>query len=177
MQDTCIAADAILRNVPMVSRDELRSAIADKPAHTFGVSCRDRTDEQVFSGRSHRHPRDPLAPARSTAAPRLEREVHYLSMEFLMGRSLMKDAFNLTASATRSPVRSRILARSAADILRPSRTQGWQRRPTALPHAATDSLATEGILATGYSPKRGIFRQRIVDGRQTEVVIGGARVP
>jgi glucan phosphorylase len=78
-----------------ISRDELRSAIADKLCAHFGVTAETATDEQVFQAAAIviREILSRLHTFDSRTAP--EREVHYLSMEFLMGRSLMKDAFNL----------------------------------------------------------------------------------
>ena len=79
-----------------ISRDELRSAIADKLCAHFGVTAETATDEQVFQAAAIviREILSRLHTFDSRTAP--EREVHYLSMEFLMGRSLMKDAFNLS---------------------------------------------------------------------------------
>ena len=78
-----------------ISRDELRSAIADKLCAHFGVTAETATDEQVFQAAAIviREILSRLHTFDSRTAP--EREVHYLSMEFLMGRSLMKDAFYL----------------------------------------------------------------------------------
>jgi len=78
-----------------ISRDELRGAIADKLSAHFGVTAENATDEQVFQAAAIviREILSRLHTFDSRTAP--EREVHYLSMEFLMGRSLMKDAFNL----------------------------------------------------------------------------------
>ncbi len=73
-----------------ISRDELRSAIADKLCAHFGVTAGDATDEQVFQAAAIviREILSRLHTFDSRTAP--EREVHYLSMEFLMGRSLIK---------------------------------------------------------------------------------------
>lgn len=98
-----------------ISRDELRSAIADKLCAHFGVTAGDATDEQVFQAAAIviREILSRLHTFDSRTAP--EREVHYLSMEFLMGRSLMKDAFNLgIGDALTGALED--LGRSAADI-------------------------------------------------------------
>ena len=78
-----------------ISRAELRGAIADKLSAHFGVTAENATDEQVFQAAAIviREILSRLHTFDNRTVP--EREVHYLSMEFLMGRSLMKDAFNL----------------------------------------------------------------------------------
>lgn len=69
-----------------ISRDELRGAIADKLSAHFGVTAETATDEQVFQAAAIviREILSRLHTFDSRTAP--EREVHYLSMEFLMGR-------------------------------------------------------------------------------------------
>ena len=154
-----------------ISRDELRSAIADKLCAHFGVTAETATDEQVFQAAAIviREILSRLHTFDSRTAP--EREVHYLSMEFLMGRSLMKDAFNLgIGDALTGALED--LGRSAADIFETEPDAGLGNGGLGrLAACYMDSLATEGIPATGYSLcyELGIFRQRIVDGRQTEV--------
>ena len=154
-----------------ISRDELRGAIADKLSAHFGVTAENATDEQVFQAAAIviREILSRLHTFDSRTAP--EREVHYLSMEFLMGRSLMKDAFNLgIGDALIGALED--LGRSAADIFETEPDAGLGNGGLGrLAACYMDSLATEGIPATGYSLcyELGIFRQRIVDGRQTEV--------
>ena len=88
-----------------------------------------------------------------------------------MGRSLMKDAFNLgIGDALTGALED--LGRSAADIFETEPDAGLGNGGLGrLAACYMDSLATEGIPATGYSLcyELGIFRQRIVGGRQTEV--------
>ncbi len=99
------------------------------------------------------------------------RQVHYLSMEFLMGRSLMKNAYNLGVSDILSSALEE-LGFHAADV--------FESEPDAalgngglgrLAACYLDSLSTLEIPATGYSIcyELGIFRQRIVDGQQVEL--------
>ena len=154
-----------------ISRDELRGAIADKLSAHFGVTAENATDEQVFQAAAIviREILSRLHTFDNRTVP--EREVHYLSMEFLMGRSLMKDAFNLgIGDALTGALED--LGRSAADIFETEPDAGLGNGGLGrLAACYMDSLATEGIPATGYSLcyELGIFRQRIVDGRQTEV--------
>ena len=135
-----------------ISRDELRGAIADKLSAHFGVTAETATDEQVFQAAAIviREILSRLHTFDSRTAP--EREVHYLSMEFLMGRSLMKDAFNLgIGDALTGALED--LGRSAADIFETEPDAGLGNGGLGrLAACYMDSLATEGIPATGYSP-------------------------
>ena len=164
-----------------ISRDELRSAIADKLCAHFGVTAETATDEQVFQAAAIviREILSRLHTFDSRTAP--EREVHYLSMEFLMGRSLMKDAFNLgIGDALTGALED--LGRSAADIFETEPDAGLGNGGLGrLAACYLDSMTTLDIPAAGYSIcyELGIFRQRIVDGQQVELPdnwkdIGGA---
>lgn len=154
-----------------ISRDEVRSAIEDKLCAHFAVTAKTASDDQVFQASAIviREIMSRLLAVEETRLP--EREVHYLSMEFLMGRSLMKNAFNLgIADALTGALED--LGRSAADIFEAENDAGLGNGGLGrLAACYMDSLATLGIPATGYSLcyELGIFRQRIVDGKQTEV--------
>ena len=99
-----------------------------------------------------------------------EKEVHYLSMEFLMGRSLMKNAYNLgVAEALTGALED--MGRNASDIFETEPDAGLGNGGLGrLAACYMDSMATEGIAATGYSIcyELGIFKQKIEDGSQTE---------
>ena len=154
-----------------ISRDELRSAIEDKLCAHYGVTALDATDEQVFQASAIviREIMSRVLTFDSSVQP--EREVHYLSMEFLMGRSLMKNAFNLgVAEALEGALND--LGRSAADIFETEPDAGLGNGGLGrLAACYMDRLATQDIPATGYSLcyELGIFRQKIENGRQTEV--------
>lgn len=154
-----------------ISRDEVRSAIEDKLCAHFAVTAKTASDDQVFQASAIviREIMSRLLAVEETRLP--EREVHYLSMEFLMGRSLMKNAFNLgIADALTGALED--LGRNAADIFEAENDAGLGNGGLGrLAACYMDSLATLGIPATGYSLcyELGIFRQRIVDGKQTEV--------
>ena len=154
-----------------ISRDELRSAIEDKLCAHYGVTALDATDEQVFQASAIviREIMSRVLTFDSSVQP--EREVHYLSMGFLMGRSLMKNAFNLgVAEALEGALND--MGRSAADIFETEPDAGLGNGGLGrLAACYMDSLATQDIPATGYSLcyELGIFRQKIENGRQTEV--------
>ncbi len=99
------------------------------------------------------------------------KEVHYLSLEFLMGRSLEKNAYNLGLLET---------LKSAISDLGFSPAELFESEPDAglgngglgrLAACYLDSMSTLEIPATGYSIcyHLGIFKQKIVDGGQVEL--------
>ena len=154
-----------------ISRDELRGAIADKLSAHFGVTAENATDEQVFQAAAIviREILSRLHTFDSRTAP--EREVHYLSMEFLMGRSLMKNAFNLGLGEILTEALDELGFR-AADIFECEPDAGLGNGGLGrLAACYLDSMTTLDIPAAGYSIcyELGIFRQRIVDGQQVEL--------
>ena len=154
-----------------ISRDELRSAIEDKLCARFGVTANVATDAQVFQASAIviREIMSRVLTFDSTTPP--EREVHYLSMEFLMGRSLMKNAFNLgVADALTGALED--MGRSAADIFETEPDAGLGNGGLGrLAACYLDSMATQDIPASGYSLcyELGMFRQKIENGKQVEV--------
>ena len=154
-----------------ISRDEVRSAIEDKLCAHFGVTSANASDDQVFQA-SAIVIREIMSRLMAYGEDKkADREVHYLSMEFLMGRSLMKNAFNLGISDALTGALSD-LGRNAADIFEEENDAGLGNGGLGrLAACYMDSMASLGIPATGYSIcyELGIFRQKIVDGKQTEV--------
>ena len=100
-----------------------------------------------------------------------KRQVHYLSMEFLMGRSLEKNAYNLGVLDE---------LKEAIEFLGFDPGELFEFEPDAglgngglgrLAACYMDSMTTLEIPATGYSIcyELGIFKQKIVDGQQVEL--------
>ena len=153
-----------------ISRDEMRGALEDKLCAHFAVTGEEATDEQVFQASAMviREIMSRLLAFEKREQP--EKEVHYLSMEFLMGRSLMKNAYNLgVAEALTGALED--MGRNASDIFETEPDAGLGNGGLGrLAACYMDSMATEGIAATGYSIcyELGIFKQKIEDGRQTE---------
>ena len=98
------------------------------------------------------------------------KKVYYMSMEFLMGRSLKNSLYNLGIQDEMSEA----LKQLDVDI-----AQIFELEPDAglgngglgrLAACYLDSMATENLSAMGYSLlyEFGIFKQRIIDGWQTE---------
>ena len=154
-----------------ISRDEMRSAIEDKLCAQFSATSQSATDEQIFQATAIVI-REIMSRFLAVEDPRhAEKEIHYMSMEFLMGRSLMKNAFNLgIGEAVVGALED--LGRSAADIFEEEPDAGLGNGGLGrLAACYMDSMATLGLEATGYSIcyELGIFKQRFEDGKQTEV--------
>ena len=100
-----------------------------------------------------------------------ERQVHYLSLEFLMGRSLEKNAFNLGLLGTlRDALEG--MGFSASDLFEMEPDAGLGNGGLGrLAACYLDSMTTLEIPATGYSIcyELGIFKQKIIDGQQVEL--------
>ncbi len=99
------------------------------------------------------------------------RQVHYLSLEFLMGRSLEKNAYNLGLLDTLTQVLED-LGFSAADLFETEPDAGLGNGGLGrLAACYLDSMTTLEIPATGYSIcyELGIFKQKIIDGNQVEL--------
>ena len=105
--------------INQISREEIRSAIEDKLCAQFSISSNEATDEQIFQAAAIVI-RELMSRLLAVEDPRKgEKEVHYMSMEFLMGRSLMKNAYNLgVADAIVGALED--MGRSAADIRGPA---------------------------------------------------------
>ncbi len=100
-----------------------------------------------------------------------ERQVHYLSMEFLMGRSLLNNAYNL---GVLKPMKAALkdLGIDINDLFESEKDPGLGNGGLGrLAACFMDSMATIGVRATGYTIryKYGIFKQKIVDGEQVEL--------
>ncbi len=154
-----------------ISREEVRSAIEDKLCAQFSISSSEANDEQIFQATAIVI-RELMSRLLAVEDPRKgEREIHYMSMEFLMGRSLMKNAFNLGLSeAVIGALED--MGRNAADIFEDEPDAGLGNGGLGrLAACYMDSLATLGLQATGYSIcyELGIFKQKFVNGKQTEV--------
>ena len=100
-----------------------------------------------------------------------QRQVHYLSLEFLMGRSLEKNAYNLGLLDTLKDALED-MGFSAADLFESEPDAGLGNGGLGrLAACYLDSMTTLEIPATGYSIcyELGIFKQKIIDGKQVEL--------
>ena len=154
-----------------ISRNEVRSAIEDKLCAHFGVTGGEATDAQLFQATAIVI-REIMSRLLVAEDPRhAVKEVHYMSMEFLMGRSLMKNAFNLGISEAVTGALED-MGRNASDIFEAEPDAGLGNGGLGrLAACYMDSMSTLGLEATGYSIcyELGIFKQKFTNGKQTEV--------
>lgn len=157
-----------------ISTSQAKKLITDKLSHFFGVSPTDATDEQFYKAVSM-IVRDRLSEQnsdfRQTANNQDSKQIYYLCMEFLMGRSLKNNLYNLGLTSVFNDALSSMGVK--LDNL-------YELEPDAglgngglgrLAACYLDGLATTGFQSMGYSLRyeAGIFKQKLIDGWQTEV--------
>ncbi len=153
-----------------ITRDEMRSAIEDKLCAHFAVESSSATDDQIFQATAIVI-REIMSRFLAAEDPRhAEKEIHYMSMEFLMGRSLTKNAFNLGVyDALKGALED--MGRDVTDIFEAEPDAGLGNGGLGrLAACYMDSMASMGLQATGYSIcyVLGIFKQVFMNGQQTE---------
>lgn len=157
-----------------LTKKEASALIEAKLSHFFGVTPEEATDEQFYKAiamitrdmlRMGRH--DFEQKAQKTDSKR----VYYMCMEFLMGRSLKNTLYNLNLIAPME---------DALEDFGIKLDKLYEQEPDAglgngglgrLAACYLDALATQGYQGMGYSIlyEYGIFKQKIVDGWQTEM--------
>ena len=152
----------------------LEKALSDKLMINFGKTAEEATDAEMMKAAALVL-RDVMAVRKVATRKRTAREgrkqVHYLSLEFLMGRSLMKNAYNLGVLPELKEALNN-LGFKAADIfeIEPDAALG-NGGLGRLAACYLDSMTTLEIPATGYSIcyELGIFKQKILEGQQVEL--------
>ena len=153
---------------------ELKEKITAALSHNFGVSPEQASDEFFYKATVMvllDIMRDCRADFRKQTEEQQAKMVYYLSMEFLMGRSLKNSLYNLELEGTMQK------ALSAFGV---KLEQLYELEPDAglgngglgrLAACFLDSLSTCSYPAMGYCIRYefGIFRQKLVDGWQTEM--------
>ena len=155
-------------------KEALIGLISGKLERNFGRTPDDASPVQMFKAcalvlRDMMNAHE-LQSARQTEETHA-RQVHYLSLEFLMGRSLMKNAYNLGVLPQLKEALEE-LGYAAGDIFELEPDAGLGNGGLGrLAACYLDSMTTLGIPATGYSIcyELGIFKQKIVDGQQVEL--------
>ena len=157
-----------------ISTTQAKKLITDKLSHFFGVAPDVATDEQFYKAVAM-IVRDELSKKNSdfrhTAEGQDSKEIYYLCMEFLMGRSLKNNLYNLGLTETFDKALSSMGVK--LDNL-------YEQEPDAglgngglgrLAACYLDGLATTGFQSMGYSLRyeAGIFKQKLIDGWQTEL--------
>lgn len=157
-----------------ISVSKAKKLINDKLSHFFGVSPDIATDEQYYKSVAM-IVRDDLAGMasdfRHEADGQDSKKVYYLCMEFLMGRSLKNNLYNLgLTDVFEEALKSYGVSLDKLYELEPDAGLG-NGGLGRLAACYLDGLATTGIQSMGYSIRyeAGIFRQKLVDGWQTEL--------
>ncbi len=155
-------------------KDALREELCDKLLTAFSVTPDQATNEHFYQALALVL-RDRMRASRiqyiSKTHKQQAKQVYYLCMEFLMGRSLKNTLFNMNLTDAAKSVLSEYKVK--LDSL-------YELEPDAglgngglgrLAACFLDGLATSSIPAIGYSLlyECGIFRQQLIDGWQTEL--------
>jgi starch phosphorylase len=156
------------------NKDIIKKSITAKLEYHFGVTPQNATEEQLYKA-SAMIVADILANGRREFCEKItknnSKQVYYLCMEFLLGRSLKNNLFNLGLTDAFD---------KATDELGFSLEKLYEYEPDAglgngglgrLAACFLDSAASLGYPIMGYSIcyEYGIFRQKIVEGWQTEL--------
>ena len=161
-------------NKKNMTKEEFKKKLVDSLHLNFNVTPDEASDKQIYKAIS-KIIVDILHDKRRHFMNRIhsqgKKQVYYLSMEFLMGRSLKTSLYNLELFDTVTDV----LKNMGINIERI-----YDNEPDAglgngglgrLAACYLDGLATQGYPAMGYSIcyEYGIFKQKIEDGWQTEL--------
>ncbi len=153
---------------------EWKARLEETLGRNFGRTAAEATPAQMFRACAM-VVRDRMMAGRMASKAKTAksgaRQVHYLSMEFLLGRSLVKNAWNLGILPA---------LREAVEALGFDFDEIIEQEPDAalgngglgrLAACYLESMTTQEIPAAGYSIcySLGAFRQKLVEGRQVEL--------
>ena len=153
---------------------QMKSLIDSKLSHHYGLKPEDADNEHIYKA-IVLVVRDILFEARKDFVAKCEKNhckrVYYLCMEFLMGRSLRNNLYNLNLE--------KVVSQCLADY-DTTLEKIYDQEPDAglgngglgrLAACFLDGLANDGYCGMGYSLRYefGIFNQKIIDGWQTEL--------
>ena len=157
-----------------ITEKEVKDLIKGKLARYFGVSPVEASKEQIYKA-VVMSVRDILLQKRQQFHKKIKakraKRVYYLCMEFLLGRSLKNSLYNLSAASVfEKAVSSYGLSLDELYELEPDAGLG-NGGLGRLAACFMDALATGDYPAMGYSLRYeyGLFKQKIVDGWQTEL--------
>ena len=160
--------------MPIITKESFEERLRDELMTEFNVTPIDASDKQIYKALSAvvvELLRAKRRTFRNQVHSEGRKEVYYLSMEFLMGRSLKTSLFNLRINDMVEDIFKKW------DI---NLDRIYEYEPDAglgngglgrLAACYLDGLATDGYPAMGYSIcyEYGIFKQKIEDGWQTEL--------
>ena len=156
------------------TQKQIKELIDLKLSHNFGLMPEDADEEHIYKAVAL-VVRDIMLESRAKFSKSVEQKggkrVYYLYMEFLMGRSLRNNLFNLGLEKTVAAVLPKYQT---------SLERIYEKEPDAglgngglgrLAACFLDGFAAQNILGLGYSLRyeAGIFSQKIIDGWQTEL--------
>ena len=165
-----------------LTKEQFKEMFENKLFHHFGVSLKDASNDHYYKAVAliinelmNKGCKEYVKKAEDTNT----KQVYYLCMEFLLGRSLKNSLYNLGLENT---------VKSALSQLGIKLENLYELEPDAglgngglgrLAACFMDSLATLKYPAMGYSLRYeyGIFRQKLVDGWQTELPVSPAGLP
>jgi starch phosphorylase len=156
----------------IMKKDEIKDKIIKKLSHDYGVTLENAKPEQ-FYGAVLLAVRDMLTERRheTVASTKGKKTAYYLCMEFLIGRSLRNHLYNLEITEEfEAALKEMGYTLSGIYDLEPDAGLG-NGGLGRLAACFLDSAAALGYPLDGYSIRYefGIFRQKIVDGWQTEL--------
>lgn len=157
-----------------ISTQELKEKLLDVLHNDFQTTPEDASDQQVYEALSKIVVGILKAKRRKfTVKTQSEgkKKVYYLSMEFLMGRSLKTSLYNLEMQKQATKV-LKDMGISINNIYECEPDAGLGNGGLGrLAACYLDALAADGYHATGYSIcyEYGIFKQKLEDGWQTEL--------
>ena len=156
------------------TKAQLTDLIIGKLNRNFGRSVEDATPAHMFKACAMVL-RDIMSRHQMQTSNQVwegqHRQVHYLSMEFLMGRSLEKNAYNLGLLETLSEALED-MGYAAGDLFETEPDAGLGNGGLGrLAACYLDSMTSLEIPATGYTIcyELGMFKQKIIDGKQVEL--------
>ncbi len=154
--------------------NEVQELILDKLARYFAITPEQATDEQIYKAVSL-VVRDILLQKKQENNARIAegkyKRVYYICMEFLIGRSLKNNLFNLGLTDQFDKCLKK-MGFSLDDIFERESDAGLGNGGLGrLASCFMDSLATLNYPAMGFTIRYeyGLFRQRIVDNQQVEL--------
>jgi len=153
-----------------ICKNELKAAIEDKLEAHYGKKAQEAKPSEFFCACASLL-REMTSRNLVHGDRKDTRHIHYLSMEFLMGRSLAKNAFNLGILDNLFEA-LREMGVEPNDIFEAEPDAGLGNGGLGrLAACYMDSMATLGLPATGYSLcyELGMFCQKIIDFKQVEV--------
>jgi len=156
------------------STDRIRRELTEKLARYFGVTPDEANKEQIYKA-TILTVKDILAQKRAVYKEQLKKQrsknVYYLCMEFLIGRSLKNNLMNLElADGYRDVLHEMGVSLDELYDMEPDPGLG-NGGLGRLAACFMDSLTTMDYPATGFSIcyEYGLFRQKIIDGNQVEL--------